>query len=72
MSRIEVNRANHDKAREYFGILGNKEYDLHHKDETLMYVDPERYNEWRPEDLVVMKHGDHTRHHQLQYKDRSN
>ena len=72
MSKIEVNRKNHDKARKYFGILGNKDLDLHHKDETLMYTDPERYNEWRPEDLVVITHGEHTRYHQLQYKDRSN
>ena len=71
MTRIAINRKNQMKARKYFGIYGNLNYDLHHKDMTLMDRDPERYNEWRPEDLVVMTHSEHTKYHS-QFHDRSN
>ena len=63
MSNIKVNRENHDKARKYFGIYGNLEYDLHHKDVNLINTDPDRYNEWRPEDLMVLTHIEHSRLH---------
>ena len=63
MSNIKINRKNHDKAREYFGILGNLEYDLHHKDPLLIKNDPDRYNEWNPEDLVVLTHSEHSKLH---------
>lgn len=63
MSNINVNRTNQRKAREYFGIYCNREYDLHHKDPNLIYTDPERYNEWRPEDLIVLTHSEHAKLH---------
>ena len=34
-------------------------YVLHHKDETLRKNDPERYNEWRIEDLEMMTMAEH-------------
>ena len=34
-------------------------YVLHHKDETLRKNDPERYNEWRIEDLEMMTMSEH-------------
>ena len=40
------------------------EWCLHHKDPTLRTEDPERYNEWRVEDLVPMLMSEHTRLHQ--------
>jgi hypothetical protein len=51
-------------AFRYFGI-DNKgkprsEWEcLHHLNTLLREKDPERYNQWRPEDLVVMKLSDH-------------
>lgn len=36
---------------------------LHHKDPSLKDNDPERYDEWRPEDLVPMKREEHARLH---------
>ena len=41
-------------------------YVLHHKDETLRKNDPERYNEWRIEDLEMMTM---TEHFLLHHKD---
>lgn len=46
-------------ARIYFGIDKDSSKVLHHKDETLKYKDPKRYNEWRIEDLEVMDACDH-------------
>lgn len=55
---------NKRKAREYFGILGNNDLVLHHKDETLRYNDVDRYIQWNIEDLEVMTRGEHsTLHH---------
>ena len=51
-------------ARIYFGVENNPEMVLHHKDPTLKYRDPERYLEWRIEDLEVMTNADHTSLHQ--------
>lgn len=64
-------KVNHKKAWCYFIALGllpvdarKHEWCLHHKDPTLKYKDPRRYNEWRTEDLVPMKISDHVRLHQ--------
>jgi len=43
-------------------------YVLHHKDPTLKYRDPERYDEWRPEDLVMMSNSEHSRLHYTEDK----
>ena len=40
-------------------------YVLHHKDETLRENDPERYNEGRIEDLVMITRSEHARLHGL-------
>ena len=60
---MKIDKVNQRKAREYFGIYGNKNLVLHHKDETLRYGNPKRYNEWRPEDLVVMTMAEHNTLH---------
>ena len=36
-----------------------KGYVMHHKDESLRYNDPDRYIEWRPEDLIVITREEH-------------
>lgn len=61
---------NHEKAWCYFKALGvlpidakKNEWVLHHRDTTLKNDNPVRYDEWRIEDLVPMKRGDHTRLH---------
>lgn len=51
------------EARKYFGIDGDTSKVMHHKDKTLRHTDLKRYLEWRPEDLVVMDRGEHTRGH---------
>ena len=38
-------------------------YVLHHKDETLLYDNPERYLEWRIEDLVMISLSEHSKLH---------
>ena len=38
---------------------------LHHKDETLMMRDPERYIQWRIEELVPMTISEHVSHHKV-------
>lgn len=54
------------KAREYFGLgAADDDFVLHHVDPTLKTRDPKRYNEWRPEDLVVMTRAQHTRLHHI-------
>lgn len=40
-------------------------YVLHHKDETLRHENPDRYNEWNPEDLVMITSSEHTRLHHI-------
>lgn len=63
-------KINHKKAWCYFIALGllpadakKNEWCLHHKDQTLKYKDPHRYNEWRVEDLVPMLKSEHTSMH---------
>lgn len=48
-------------ALKYFNV--QKGYVLHHKDDTLMLTDINRYIEWRPEDLVVMTLSEHSKLH---------
>ena len=61
------NYKNHKKAREYFGIEGEKNLVLHHIDWTLRHNNIERYIEWNPEDLVVMTKSEHRKlHNELQ------
>lgn len=69
---IKGYRENHERAWCYFKALGllpitarKNEWCLHHKDPSLKTEDPERYNEWRVEDLVPMLKSEHTRLHQL-------
>ena len=38
-------------------------YCLHHTDQSLRHNDPERYEEWRPEDLVMMTISEHVKMH---------
>lgn len=63
-------RKNHDYAWDLFVSIGaipentdKHEWCLHHIDESMKYNDPERYDEWRPEDLVPMRTEDHIRLH---------
>lgn len=69
---IKTYAENHERAWCYFKALGllpisarKNEWCLHHKDPSLKTEDPERYNEWRVEDLVPMLRSEHTRLHQL-------
>lgn len=69
---IREYKENHERAWCYFKALGllpisarKNEWCLHHKDPSLKTEDPERYNEWRVEDLVPMLRSEHTRLHQL-------
>ena len=48
-------------ALKYFNV--QKGYVLHHKDDTLMLTNINRYIEWRPEDLVVMTLSEHSKLH---------
>jgi len=57
------NNKNRKAAREYFGITGQPDMVLHHKDETLKERDLDRYLEWRTEDLVAITKGEHTTIH---------
>lgn len=56
---------NRKRAYEYFGLtIGNAQgLVLHHKDPDLMVNDIDRYNEWRPEDLVVLTRQEHAAIH---------
>ena len=60
-------RRRHNKnwklAREHFGISDQPEIVLHHTDPTLKASDPDRYYEWRTEDLVAIPKGEHSRIH---------
>ena len=69
---IREYKENHERAWCYFKALGllpisarKNEWCLHHKDPSLKTTDPQRYNEWRIEDLVPMLKSEHTRLHQL-------
>lgn len=70
-------RRNHRRAWDYFVSIGKipmfakkNEWCLHHKDTNLRVTDPERYNEWRVEDLVPMLKADHSRLHQTGNRNR--
>lgn len=56
---------NRKKAYEHFGLtIGNAQgLVLHHKDPDLIVKDIDRYNEWRPEDLVVLTREEHAAIH---------
>lgn len=63
-------RRNHRNAWGYFVVTGGIpkdakpfEWCLHHVDTTLKFTDPQRYDEWRIEDLVPMKMDDHVALH---------
>ena len=63
-------KINHQKAWLYFIELGllpidakKNEWCLHHTDINLKYTDPQRYEEWRVDDLVPMLKTEHTRLH---------
>lgn len=63
----KFSRENKKRAWKTFYSEGNGEplkgHCLHHKDPSWKTEDPERYAEWRPEDLVMMTNSDHTRLH---------
>lgn len=52
---------NYRLAKEYFNL--SKGWVLHHKNPKLKYENPERYNEWRIEDLIPMEKIEHIRFH---------
>ena len=58
-------KTNHKKAVQHFKELGEFEDGmvLHHIDFTLFYFDPDRYVEWKPEDLLPISNLDHLRLH---------
>ena len=62
-------RKNHTIAWNYFVKIGlipendQHKYVLHHKDPSLKTEDPERYDEWRIEDLIPMTKSDHSSFH---------
>ena len=58
-----ISRLNQQKAREYFGILDDKNLVLHHIDPSWRHDDIERYIQWNIEDLVVMTRAEHTKLH---------
>ena len=64
-----MNFRNRKLAWKHFYPEGNGKakpgYCLHHKDETLRHENPDRYNEWNPEDLVMMIGSDHMRLHHI-------
>lgn len=66
----KIYKINHGKAWAYFVYIGKiptdakkHEWCLHHIDVNLKYDDPERYDEWRIEDLVPMTTKEHIRLH---------
>lgn len=62
-----ANSNNRESAWKTFYPEGNGNakpgYVLHHKDPLLKYLDPARYNEWRPEDLIMITRSEHTHIH---------
>ena len=57
----------HKLAWKHFWPEGNGKaksgYDLHHIDQSLRKDNPERYAEWRPEDLIMVTHAEHRKYH---------
>lgn len=51
------------EAHKYFGLVPGDGLVLHHKDPTLRHTNRKRYDEWRPEDLVVMSLEEHSSLH---------
>lgn len=66
--QVRISRANRAKARKYFGLSDNDDFDLHHVDTKMKQTNIERYIQWNPEDLIVLTHGEHTRLHNLTTK----
>lgn len=65
-TRTNSSASSHLKAWKWFEEHGYKQHKglvLHHIDTTMKSRDPERYNEWRPEDLQVMTVQEHRRLH---------
>ena len=66
---MRMNFRNRKLAWKHFYPEGNGKakpgYCLHHKDETLRHENPERYNEWNPDDLVMITSSEHGRLHRL-------
>lgn len=67
---MTTSRRNRNIAFAYFQAIGRIPKDesssnwcLHHNDTTLKELDPDRYNEWRVEDLSPMTKSDHIRLH---------
>ena len=62
-----MSNSKHELAWKHFYPEGNGKakpgYCLHHKDETLRHENPDRYNEWNPEDLVMMTSSEHGKLH---------
>ena len=67
---MNTSRRNRNIAFAYFQAIGRIPKDesssnwcLHHNDTTLKELDPDRYHEWRVEDLSPMMKSDHIRLH---------
>lgn len=58
MKMAQVNRNN---TKKLLNVPAG--YVMHHRDERMMYDDPERYAQWNPEDLVVMSKQEHLAWH---------
>ena len=56
-----ISSVNHRKARKHFNL--KKGYVLHHKDETLIDKNIDRYIQWKVEDLEVMSKSEHSKYH---------
>ena len=63
IEQSRISRKNRHKAREYFGIIGQPDKVLHHKDHSLRHNNIERYILWLPEDLEVLDRGTHSSLH---------
>lgn len=60
----------HDRAWKHFVEIGEipayakkRTWHLHHVDPILKYFDPDRYAQWRIEDLQPMTSSDHSKLH---------
>lgn len=64
-NKANYQNKNRKRAYEHFGLtVGNTQgLVLHHKDPDLIVKDIDRYNEWRPEDLVVLTREEHAAIH---------
>ena len=56
---------NYHRAIEYFKESGEwfEGCVMHHIDESLKHTNVERYNEWRPEDLMILSRAEHNSLH---------